>query len=189
MHKRVFGDMRQLAIAGAGAYLGDVAALEAHDRKHERQAERLARPESWSRDRLAQSGTSEARATAPARAADPAAREAPALASAGAQRPETGAGKRTDSTVIVPAQVASAAAQPDEPPPLPPVSRYSGESGLAEESETYVIYRPDRGYAPTTRDDGQSVRAVQAASQAANAARDVAAAISSASRAAQAQRD
>jgi hypothetical protein len=188
MHKRVFGDMRQLAIAGAGAYLGDVAALEAHDRKHERQGERLARPESWSRGRLAQSGASEARAAAPARAADPA-REAPASASAGAQRPETGAGKRTDHTVIVPAQVSSAAAQPDEPHPLPPVSRYSGESGLAEESETYVIYRPDRGYAPTTRDDGRNVRAVQAASAAANAARDVAAAVSSASRAAQAQRD
>ncbi|MCW2504183.1 MAG: hypothetical protein JWO79_2467, partial [Actinomycetia bacterium] len=49
MHKKVFGDMKQLALAGAGAYLGDAAALEAHDRKLARDSERVTRPESWSR--------------------------------------------------------------------------------------------------------------------------------------------
>jgi len=46
MHKKVFGDMKQLAIASAGAYIGDVHALDANEQK---KLERGNRPENWSR--------------------------------------------------------------------------------------------------------------------------------------------
>jgi len=53
--RRVFGDLRQLALGTAGAYLGGSAALDAHDAKQRAAAGGVAgaggagRPESWSR--------------------------------------------------------------------------------------------------------------------------------------------
>src|SRR5207244_9697862 len=50
MHRKVFGDMKQLAMATAGAYLGDVAALEADDNRRKEKAQKAdGRPETWSR--------------------------------------------------------------------------------------------------------------------------------------------
>jgi hypothetical protein len=195
MHRRVFGDAKQLAIASAGNYLGDSAALDHHDRRRDGQGERVTRPETWSRDTATARARSVAGDRPPARPADPAAAPAQASAAGGlpprGARPETG-GRRSSDVVLGAARVSDAPA--DVPASQPAVGpRYaSAESGLAEESETYVIYRPDRGYAAASRDDGrEGARLTQAAakvSDAANSVRDAAIAAGTVVRASQDRR-
>jgi hypothetical protein len=189
MHKRVFGDMKQLAIGAGGTYLGDVAALEARDRKAAEDA-RVARPETWSRQSVLTRTRAASADAPPGRAAGA---PAPAAAAAGGgaaavgagrqgeqRRPETAGGRRgADGVVVLPARV-SDAADHEQQVVLPVASSRASsmEAGLAEESDSYVIYRPDRGYSAASKGDGdRGARLHQAATnvtQAANAVRDVA---------------
>jgi hypothetical protein len=195
MHKRVFGDMKQLAIAGAGAYLGDVNALEADEKRRNREA---ARPETWSQRVAARmSKSDDYRETQDANAQRAARqqgkgevysseenRELVARAAEhnrdkpGDRRPETGGRRKpSDGAVVIPAtraaggerQPASSAAQ--QTPRRVAVE----ESGIVPDGERRLIYRPGSGITHTTGDSRVSQAAANAAS-AAHAAREAVAA-------------
>ena len=172
--------------------MGDVAALEANDRKRAAAGQET-RPETWSRQRVvtaaaAKAGVGEGppdrRRPTPA-AAPP----QPGGALPAPTRPETRAGQRwVDGAVPATARISEPPVRENAgsipPTPSPRVS--SQDYGITEEGETYVVYRPDRGYAPAGDADREAARASQTSAnvaRTANAVRDVAVAAGSITRA------
>jgi hypothetical protein len=199
MHKKVFGDMKQLAMAGAGSYLGDVAALEANDRKRADAADRSTRPENWSRKQLA-------RLNGPLGSADRA-RSQPQQDAAGnlirgdrraflAKAEQADAADRTPNTggragpreVSVP-QAGPAAMSPvaererfDNDYPQPTGRPHVPEdAGMVPDGEARVIYRPDRGFTRVSGENaGVGSRITQASANVASAAHAVREAVATA---------
>ena len=189
MHKKVFGDIKQLAIAGGGAYLGDVSALEANDKKRAQ----ASRPENWSRKATVQppQGAPVPAAQGPLEesrrkraevltAAENAERNRQAAAAAEHRRPETGpapdAKRARDGIPVMPATVGRAQdRQQTDYPQAPARPVVLEENAIMADGEHRVIYRPDQGYTRVSNDRTVSARVSQAASNAAvaaNAARD-----------------
>lgn len=138
MHQKVFSDIKQLGMEGAGTYLGDVAALEANDERREKKAAARHRPESFSRAGLFTRGG--ASAGAPAGGAGSVA--------LGSNKSETHGGKV--GTKAVPAsrtayqQKGDAGRGPERPskgPQFRPVRHTTAGSLGAEDS--YPIYHPE----------------------------------------------
>ncbi len=205
MHKKVFGDMKQMALAGAGTYLGDVAALEANDRKRAEAGERSTRPENWSRKQLAKLngplGAGERQQRRPQQdeagamvqgqrraflsQADQAEQNAPA----GQQdrRAPVGTGRRPDVREVTVQGAPAAAARTtererfDNDYPQPSTPYVPEDSSVVPEGEVRVIYRPDRGYTKVSGDNARaSSRISQAAANAASAAHVVREAVATA---------
>lgn len=188
MHQRVFGDMKQLALAAGGAYLGDVNALEAND---EKRAKSASRPENWSRKLANQAPQRQApdsglpshakkeNAAFVADAKQREAQEAEYRQRDATARPETGGGRRGEVEIPGYARVtdtdpARARAEkrrrfeemyetPSRPVVLP-------ENGIVADGEARVIYRPENGYTRVNGDRSVTARVSQAASNAATAA-------------------
>lgn len=195
MHKRVFGDMKQLAIASAGAYIGDVHSLEANDKK------RADRPENWTRQQKKAARAAEKQTdrqydadsrqfyadldegTLGGRRPAGAARGAQAESSGdvrsrrgGSQRPESMTrrpdGGRSPDRVPV-----SRGGEPADADYIqtPGRSRVPEETGLVADGESRVIFRPGAGYQRISSGHRVSQAAANAAA-AANSAREAVAA-------------
>lgn len=176
MHKRVFGDMKQLAFAAGGSYLGDVAALEANDERRARQADSgQGRPESWSRQRPTFLGATNS--------PPPGARQ---------ERPETSpaTGTRTGGTVpphdrrtvFAPGSTTTSRDHASDAVRDADLRRPRAADPLpVETEERYPVYRPERSHRSVSADSAlpsaAAARVSHAAttvSQAANAAREAA---------------
>lgn len=181
MHRKVFGDVKQMAIGAAGTYLGDVASLEANDKKRAKAAEE-ARPESWSRKNPQP-------VTSPGQGSQPRANQTVVNARAANHQPDgTPAEPGGFSTIL--ARFTKRDADEQATPPAAKVAPRSGDpmapqapaqasaevAQLSEDGRAYTIYRPDQGYV-SSEDTNRGARFSQAAStvaQAASAVRDAA---------------
>ncbi len=179
MHRKFFGDMKQLGIAAAGSYLGDVHALDANDEKRaERAAGGQGRPEGWTRQDPAYTKSGDA---PPGRV--------PPDGTTGSQRSPVSSASRGTGDPLVPAP------RPGQPPPRPETAtdpRYvtAPDPGAlpVETADVYVIYRPDRGYqtvpssAPAAQSSPRVDQAAANVAAAADAVRDLATATASSRR-------
>ncbi|HEV2086918.1 MAG TPA: hypothetical protein VGR21_01275 [Cryptosporangiaceae bacterium] len=192
MHRKFFGDMKQLGIAATGSYLGDVHALDANDQKRaERAAGGQGRPEGWTRQDPAYARSGEAPPGRMPPDGTPGAQRAPAASTfrrvdhavpstpgPPPSRPETATGPHYESTTSP--HYATTAGQyttASDPGALP-----------VETSDVYVIYRPDRGYQtvpsnpPAARSSPRVDQAAANVAAAADAVRDLASATASSRR-------